>query len=164
MRTVNPRRRFVSIPFISGDVTAAVATYKFDVDSVIHTLESQVQLCLGAPEIPVPPAPIPIGTITVAGGFDYTGLNPEGSITGYTHVHRLSTCMDLLEMPGAFSAPIWRSTDMGQMLIPAGAIFTIVIQENSGSPLVHAEGTFTIGFNPLSEWINFREPTVAVRI
>lgn len=164
MRTVNPRRRFVSIPFHSLGVTGAVATYKFDVDSVIHTLESQVQLCLGAPDIPPPPAPVPVGRVTVAGGFDFTGLNPAGSVTGYTHVHRLSTCMDLLELPGAFSEPIWRSTDMGQMLILSGTIFTIVVQETVGSPLLSAEGTFTIAFNPLSEWINFREPTVAVRI
>lgn len=150
-RPVNPKRRVVSIPFSGGSgggggsTAVVLASFKFSTDSVIHWIESQVQISLDFP-------PGTTGSVVIGGGFDDCALNPLLSESCYVHVYRVSIGFPVA-VPAPFTQCLWKATDMGAMVVPAGTTFNIVLQSTNGM----GEGTFTLQFNSLQEWNNFRD-------
>lgn len=150
-RLVNPRRRIVTIPFTGGSgggggaAAAVLSSFTFETDSVIHWVESQVQMSLDFP-------PGTTGFCVIGGGFDDCALNPILSMSCYVHLYRIGVGFPVA-VPAPFTQVLWKSTDMGSMVVPAGSQFHIVMQSNNGG----GEGSFTLQFNSLAEWNNFRD-------
>ena len=150
MRTINPLPRQVTIPCVAG-VTSSFSEYAFTEDCILHSVVSEVSFAA------------PAGTSgAFAGGFNAYRSNSSilnlsnAEITPAVHFYRY--------VPVALSsgqAVFTNTTRFENVLVGAGNRFT-VLAERSG--LCAITGSFTLSFTPLSEWVNFREPRVAVRL
>lgn len=161
MRTINPPRRFVNFPiFASGFGGLATANlveeFRFETDSILHSCNMQVQFS-------IPPAAGAIFaslavTLSNLAGIDINdGINnallyakaSNGGLTGPPATNQLIPFTAMLEMEN--------------MLVRAGTVLQIVSQYNAVA-VVQIDGGVSFSFTPLSEWVNFREPTVGVRL
>ena len=149
MRNINPLPRSVTIPCVSG-LTSNFAEFQFTEDCVLQSIVSQVAFSAA------------IGTSgAFAGGFNAYTANgslflTNGTTTPAVHYYRYSP-----PIGAAGQAQFSNRTPFENVLVQAGTKFTVKI-ELSG--LCDVKGSFSLQFSPLSEWVNFREPRVAVRI
>lgn len=154
MRTINPPQTFVSLPFeVPAAPTAIAASFVFEQDSVLHWVSSNVQMGVLAN-----------GRVLVAGGINLRGYNGTaalGNTQGAIHSY-------LFEDSAAVTAPAFvvqrNHTDMDTMLVPAKSSFNVIVFKSGVPGDSEAFGTFNLSYSPLAEWVNFREPRVAVRI
>lgn len=160
MRAINPPRRFVNFPvFFSGfgglGTSNLIDEFKFDTDSILHSCNMQVQFSI-PPVAGAVFASLAVG-LTDLSGFDInSGINnallyakaSNGGLTGPPATSQLIPFTQRVE------------TDM---LVRAGTKLSIVAQDNAVA-VVQIDGGISFSFTPLSEWVNFREPTTAVRL
>ena len=163
MRTINPPRRFTSFPVIIGSPVGTafvfgqtISRFRFEQDSILHTVNMQSQFAT--------PITAASAFLIMAVGFsDMDGLSMEdqndyilmavsgnGDAAGPTTVKQITTFTNQVETHN--------------MLVRAGSVLHVGIQANSTASGWDISGNVTISFSTLSEWVNFREPTVAVRL
>lgn len=161
MRTINPPRRFVNFPFVASsfggvNIANTLEEFRFQTDSIFHTCNMQVQFSI-PPAAGAVFASIAVTLSNLNGTDINTSINDallyarasNGGITGPPVTNQLIPFAAMLE------------TD--NMLVRAGTILQLVYQDNAVA-VVQVEGGVSFSFTPLSEWVNFREPTVAVRL
>lgn len=156
MRTINPPATFLSLPFeVPAGPPALAATFLFPQDSVLHWVSSNVQMGVLAN-----------GRVIVAGGINLQGYN-GGTGSALQNTYRAIHSY-LLEDSAAVTTPAFvvqrNHTETKDMLVSAGSRFNVVVFKSGVPGDSEAFGTFDISFTPLSEWVNFREPRVAVRV
>jgi hypothetical protein len=149
-RLINPAYRTSSFLF-TNSFTNSSRQLPFTVDTVVHYV-----YCAVCANLTIP------GIATLAAGFKMgASVDPENAdsfnaVIGFPFV-----------APGAVpgAAPTVYQTQvihLDAMFIPANTSFDVVWDPNGG--LNNISAFFTIGHNPLSEWVNFREPRVNVQI
>jgi hypothetical protein len=162
-RNINPKPRFVTLT--SGPSTGALvgvplatlaraAFFKFPQDSVVHfVMVNSVLTANGALSQAI--GAIAYNTSDQQSiGFD---LNPGGDNSTGDIIWR-----DEFVNPAAGVVSEGKSTQiiMNEFFAHAGTGFGIYVNGVNAGVNINA----TIVFNPIAEWVNFREPTVGVRL
>ena len=156
MRTINPTASFVALPFeVPAGPPAVAASFTFPQDSVLHWVSSNVQLGVLAN-----------GRVIVAGGINLQGFN--GGVGSALQNTQQAIHSYLFEDSPAVTTPAFAlmrdRTDMQNMLVGSNSKFNVIVFKSGVPGDSEAFGTFNLSFTPLSEWVNFREPRVAVRL
>lgn len=158
-RTINPKPRFVTLissqPFVGAPLGTLhrTAFFNFPQDSVIHYASIN-------------------STFSVDGAF----AQVTGAVTYGRGETTISTILgaglgnfedgllwrDELLNPAAGTLSDSKSNQivLNDVFVHAGTIIAIYVNGLNGNARINA----TIAFNPLAEWINFREPTFGARI
>lgn len=158
-RTINPKPRFVTLissqPFVGAPLGTLhrTAFFNFPQDSVIHYASIN-------------------STFSVDGAF----AQVTGAVTYGRGETTISTILgaglgnfedgllwrDELLNPAAGTLSDSKSNQivLNDVFVHAGTIIAIYVNGLNGNARINA----TIAFNPLAEWINFREPTIGARI
>lgn len=162
-RNINPKPRFVtltaSVPSTGILVGVPLATlwktanFKFTEDSIMHSmLINSTMVANGA-----------ASQVTAA----ITYGNAADSITfiqgaGLTNTTETVLWRDQLQNPAAGVLSDGKSTQFmfNEFFVHAGTSITLFVNGLSGLIDVNA----AISFNPIAEWVNFREPTIGARI
>jgi len=144
-RSVNPRQRITTL-YIESGLTVSSASFKFDVDSVIHGVTSSSRIDnLVANTIGV-----------IACGFNILPLSTTPSIPelreGIVHLYQNRLPLGGVASPSTVQS---QSTDFDAMLVIAGTRFNVELASSGG--LIAFGGAFTVLWNPLSEWLNFQQ-------
>lgn len=163
MRTINPLRRFVSLPVILGSPVGTAFVYgqtihafRFEQDSILHSVNMQSQF---ATPITANPAFLLMGvgfsnpqglSMEEQGDFILLAFSGNADAAGPTTVKQITTFNDRVQFEN--------------MVVRSGAILYVGVQANSTSSGWDITGNVSISFSTLSEWVNFREPTVGVRL
>lgn len=161
-RNINPKPRFVTLT--SGPSTGALvgvplatlfkaAFFRFPQDSVVHfVMVNSILTATGA-------LSQAIGSIAYGQGDQTIGdnFNPGADNFADNVIWR-----DEFINPGAGTISEGKSTQIIMNEFFAHANTGIGIYVNGINAAVNINAT--IAFNPVSEWVNFREPTVGVRI
>lgn len=162
-RNINPKPRFVTLtastPATGAFVGAPLgtlwktATFKFAEDSIMHSMLINSTLVANG------------AASQVAAAITYG--NAPDSITsilgaGISNTTETILWRDQLQNPAAGVLSDGKSTQFmfNEFFIHAGTSITLFVNGVSGNLDVNA----AISFNPIAEWVNFREPTVGVRI
>lgn len=152
MRITNPQPRIDTV-WVQSGTPASRLFLEFEQDSVVHQVTSSVQLICE-----------PGVSCAVSCGFlsdPQVIAGPRPNNAAAIHAYQCNAAPGLA---GPLALSYQNSTPMGTCLVKAGTRFRVVV-ETSGAPLIlPAFGFFSIFYNPLSEWVNFREPTTAVRL
>ena len=162
-RNINPKPRFVtltaSVPSTGTFVGSPLATlykasfFRFSQDSIIHYVSiNSTFLANGA-------ASQVIGAIAYGQGQDNIGFNLG---TGLDNTADEVIWRDELLNPVAGVVTADKSTQimMNEYFVHTGTGIGIYVNGINGNANINA----TIAFNPITEWVNFREPTIGVRI
>jgi len=152
MRTINPMPRVDTIWFQDG-TTPNRLFLTFDQDSIVHSVASSVQFDCD-----------PGMTAAVSCGFLYDPQSIEGprpNNAAAIHAYAFSA-------PVILAAPLFatysNTTQFDNVLAKSGTRFRVVREVTGALRVTATRGFFSIVYTPLSEWVNFREPTVAVRL
>ena len=162
-RNINPKPRFVtltaSVPSTGAFVGAPLATlfrasfFRFPQDSIIHYVSINSTFLANGAFSQV------IGAIAYGQGQDNIGFNLGAGIdnTADEVIWR-----DELLNPVAGVVTADKSTQfmMNEYFVHTGTGIGIYVNGSSGNANINA----TIAFNPIAEWVNFREPTIGARI
>ena len=162
-RNINPKPRFVtltaSVPSTGAFVGAPLATlfrasfFRFPQDSIIHYVSINSTFLANGVASQV------IGAIAYGQGQDNIGFNLGAGIdnTADEVIWR-----DELLNPVAGVVTADKSTQimMNEYFVHTGTGIGIYVNGSSGNANINA----TIAFNPIAEWVNFREPTTGARI
>ena len=162
-RNINPKPRFVtltaSVPSTGAFVGIPLATlwktasFRFIEDSIMHSMMINSTL--------VANGAASLATAAIAYG---TGSPSITFILGTDLTNNTETVIwrDNLQNPAAGVLSDGKSTQFmfNEFFVHAGTEITIYVNGISGTLDVNA----AISFNPIAEWINFREPTIGVRI
>ena len=162
-RNINPKPRFVtltaSVPSTGAFVGAPLATlhrasfFRFPQDSIIHYVSINSTFLANGVASQV------IGAIAYGQGQDNIGFNLGAGIdnTADEIIWR-----DELLNPVAGVVTADKSTQimMNEYFVHTGTGIGIYVNGSSGNANINA----TIAFNPIAEWVNFREPTIGARI
>lgn len=150
MRTINPIPRQVTIPCAAG-ATSVFSEYVFTEDCVLHSVVSEVSFSA------------PAGTTgAFAGGFNAFSRN--SSIIAVANTETIPAVHFYRYAPpvlAAGEAIFTNTTRFDSCLVISGSKFT-VLADRAG--LCGVTGSFSLSFNTVAEWVNFREPQAAVRI
>ena len=158
-RTINPKPRFVtlisSLPFVGAPLGTLhrTAFFNFVQDSIIHYVSIN-------------------STFSVDGAFaQVTGAVAYGQ--GQTTISSILGAglenfedgilwRDELLNPAAGTVSDSKSNQImfNEFFVHAGSVIGIYANGLSGNARINA----TIAFNPIAEWVNFREPTSGARI
>ena len=158
-RIINPKPRFVTLissqPFVGAPLGTLhrTAFFNFPQDSVIHYASIN-------------------STFSIDGAF----AQVTGAVTYGRGETTLSTVLgaglenfedgvlwrDELLNPAAGTLSDSKSNQitLNDVFVHAGTIVAIYANGQNGNARINA----TIAFNPIAEWINFREPTIGARI
>lgn len=162
-RNINPKPRFVtltaSVPSTGAFVGAPLATlyrasfFRFPQDSIIHYVSINSTFLANGVASQV------IGAIAYGQGQDNIGFNLGAGLdnTADDIIWR-----DELLNPVAGVVTADKSTQimMNEYFVHTGTGIGIYVNGLSGNANINA----TIAFNPIAEWVNFREPTTGARI
>ena len=162
-RNINPKPRFVtltaSVPSTGAFVGAPLATlfrasfFRFPQDSIIHYVSINSTFLANGAFSQV------IGAIAYGQGQDNIGFNLGAGIdnTADEVIWR-----DELLNPVAGVVTADKSTQimMNEYFVHTGTGIGIYVNGSNGNANINA----TIAFNPIAEWVNFREPTTGARI
>ena len=162
-RNINPKPRFVtliaSVPSTGAFVGAPLATlykaafFRFQQDSIIHYISiNSTFLASGA-------ASQVIGAIAYGQGQENIGFN-LGSGLDNTADDTLWRDELLNPVAGVVTADKSTQIMMNEYFVHTGTGIGIYVNGINGNANINA----TIAFNPIAEWINFREPTIGARI
>lgn len=162
-RNINPKPRFVtliaSVPSTGAFVGAPLATlykaafFRFQQDSIIHYISiNSTFLANGA-------ASQVIGAIAYGQGQENIGVN-LGSGLNNTADDVLWRDELLNPVAGVVTADKSTQIMMNEYFVHTGTGIGIYVNGSNGNANINA----TIAFNPIAEWINFREPTIGARI
>jgi hypothetical protein len=162
-RNINPKPRFVtltaSVPSTGAFVGAPLATlwktasFKFIEDSIMHSmLINSTLVADGA-------ASLATAAITYGNGSPSITFILGAGISNNTET---VIWRDNLQNPAAGVLSDGKSTQfmLNEFFVHAGTEVTIYVNGLSGTLDVNA----TIAFNPIAEWVNFREPTSGTRV
>lgn len=162
-RNINPKPRFVtltaSVPSTGTFVGVPLATlwkasfFRFPQDSIVHYISiNSTFLASGA-------ASQVIGAVAYGQGQDNIGFNLG---TGIDNTSEEILWRDELLNPAAGIVTADKSTQimMNEFFVHTGTGIGVYVNGLSGNCNINA----TISFNPIAEWVNFREPTVGARI
>jgi hypothetical protein len=162
-RNINPKPRFVtltaSVPSTGAFVGVPLATlwkasfFRFPQDSIIHyVLVNSTFTVNGA-------AGQAIGAIAYGQGQDNIGFNFNA---GTDNITDEIIWRDEILNPAAGVLSDGKSTQiiMNEFFVHTGTGFGIYVNGINGNVNINA----TLAFNPIAEWINFREPTVGARL
>jgi hypothetical protein len=162
-RNINPKPRFVtltaSVPSTGAFVGAPLATlfrasfFRFPQDSIIHYVSINSTFLANGAFSQV------IGAIAYGQGQDNIGFNLGA---GLDNTADEVIWRDELLNPVAGVVTADKSTQimMNEYFVHTGTGIGIYVNGSNGNANINA----TIAFNPLAEWVNFREPTTAARI
>lgn len=162
-RNINPKPRFVtltaSVPSTGAFVGAPLATlwkasfFRFPQDSIIHYVSINSTFLANGAFSQV------IGAIAYGQGQDNIGFNLGA---GLDNTADEVIWRDELLNPVAGVVTADKSTQimMNEYFVHTGTGIGIYVNGLSGNANINA----TIAFNPIAEWVNFREPTTAARI
>lgn len=162
-RNINPKPRFVtltaSVPSTGAFVGVPLATlwktasFKFTEDSIMHSMLINSTLVAN-------------GAASQATAAITYG-NPADSLTfilgaGISNATETVLWRDQLQNPAAGVLSDGKSTQFmfNEFFVHAGTSITLYVNGLSGLLDVNA----AISFNPIAEWVNFREPTIGARI
>jgi hypothetical protein len=162
-RSINPKPRFVtltaSVPSTGAFVGAPLATlyrasfFRFPQDSIIHYVSiNSTFLANGA-------ASQVIGAIAYGQGQDNIGFI-LGAGLGNTTDEIIWRDEVLNPAAGVVTADKSTQIMFNEFFCHTGTGFGIYVNGLSGNANINA----TIAFNPIAEWVNFREPTIGARI
>ena len=162
-RNINPKPRFVtltaSVPSTGAFVGVPLATlfkaafFRFPQDSIIHYISiNSTFLASGA-------ASQVIGAVAYGQGQDNIGFTFGA---GLDNTSEEILWRDELLNPAAGIVTADKSTQimMNEFFVHTGTGIGVYVNGLSGNANINA----TISFNPIAEWVNFREPTVGARI
>ena len=162
-RNINPKPRFVtltaSVPSTGAFVGAPLATlfrasfFRFPQDSIIHYVSINSTFLANGATGQV------IGAIAYGQGQDNIGFNLGA---GLDNTADEVIWRDELLNAAAGIVTADKSTQimMNEFFVHTGTGIGIYVNGLSGNANINA----TIAFNPIAEWVNFREPTTAARI
>lgn len=161
-RNINPKPRFVTLT--SGPSTGALvgvplatlnkaAFFRFPQDSIIHfVMVNSILTATGA-------LAQAIGAIAYGQGDNTIGFDLNAGADNATDniIWR-----DEFINPGAGTISEGKSTQiiMNEFFVHTGTGFGIYVNGINAAVNINA----TIAFNPIAEWVNFREPTHGARI
>lgn len=162
-RNINPKPRFVtlicSVPSTGAFVGAPLATlyqqsfFRFPQDSIIHYISiSSTFLANGAAAQVIGALAYNQGSATIQ-----PNLNPGLGNTQDDTIWR-----DELLNPaaGVVTTSKFSQIMMNEFFCHTGSGLGIYVNGSNGNANISA----TIAFNPIAEWVNFREPTYGARI
>jgi hypothetical protein len=161
-RNINPKPRFVTLtsnPSTGALVGAPLATlfnaafFRFPQDSIIHyVMVNSTLTCNGA-------ASQAIGAIAYGQGNQTIG---EVFGTGLNNFADNVLWRDELLNPAAGVISDSKSNQivMNEFFVHTDSSIGIYVNGINASVMINA----TIAFNPIAEWVNFREPTSGARI
>jgi hypothetical protein len=162
-RNINPKPRFVtltaSVPSTGAFVGVPLATlwrasfFRFPQDSIIHYISiNSTFLANGA-------ASQVIGAIAYGQTNDNIGFSLNA---GFENTTDEIIWRDELLNPVAGVVTADKSTQimMNEYFVHTGSGVGIYVNGINGNANINA----TIAFNPIAEWVNFREPTTGARI
>jgi len=161
-RNINPKPRFVTLtsnPSTGALVGVPLATlfnaafFRFPQDSIIHyVMVNSTLTCNGA-------ASQAIGVIAYGQGNQTFG---ESFTAGATNFADSVLWRDELLNPAAGVLSDSKSSQitMNEFFVHTDSSIGIYVNGINASVLINA----TIAFNPIAEWVNFREPTIGARI
>jgi hypothetical protein len=162
-RNINPKPRFVtltaSVPSTGAFVGAPLATlfrasfFRFPQDSIIHYVSINSTFLANGAFSQV------IGAIAYGQGQDNIGFNLGA---GLDNTADEVIWRDELLNPVAGVVTADKSTQimMNEYFVHTGTGIGIYVNGSNGNANIND----TIAFNPIAEWVNFREPTTAARI
>ena len=162
-RNINPKPRFVtltaSVPSTGAFVGVPLATlyrasfFRFPQDSIIHYVSINSTFLANGVASQV------IGAIAYGQGQDNIGFNLN---PGFENITDEIIWRDELLNPVAGVVTADKSTQimMNEYFVHTGTGIGIYVNGLSGNANINA----TIAFNPIAEWVNFREPTTGARI
>jgi hypothetical protein len=162
-RNINPKPRFVtltaSVPSTGAFVGAPLATlfrasfFRFPQDSIIHYVSINSTFLANGAFSQV------IGAIAYGQGQDNIGFNLGA---GLDNTADEVIWRDELLNPVAGVVTADKSTQimMNEYFVHTGTGIGIYVNGSNGNANINA----TIAFNPIAEWVNFREPTTGARI
>ena len=149
IRTIQPRRRIVVLPFTdnSGPLGAPAASFYFDANSVLHHVSSTVEISITAAAT----------TAVVAGGVNLQGppqlTSPFSRIEDAIHYYSFQDYpTSTLPISNVFSD----RTDFDATFVKAGSTFNVWSNKNGN---VYIRGAFILHLSTTSEWTNFEEIT-----
>jgi hypothetical protein len=162
-RNINPKPRFVtlpaSVPSTGAFVGVPLATlwrasfFRFPQDSIVHYISiNSTFLANGA-------ASQVIGAVAYGQGQDNIGFNLGA---GIDNTSEEILWRDEILNPAAGIITDSKSTQimMNEFFVHTGTGIGVYVNGLSGNANINA----TISFNPIAEWVNFREPTIGARI
>ena len=161
-RNINPKPRFVTLtsnPSTGALVGVPLATlfnaafFRFPQDSIIHyVMVNSTLTCNGA-------ASQAIGVVAYGQGNQTFG---ENFVAGATNFADSVLWRDELLNPAAGVLSDSKSSQitMNEFFVHTDSSIGIYVNGINASVLINA----TIAFNPIAEWVNFREPTTGARI
>jgi hypothetical protein len=162
-RNINPKPRFVtltaSVPSTGAFVGVPLATlwktasFRFIEDSIMHSMMINSTLVANGA------ASLATAAITYGAGSPSITFILGTDLTNNTET---VIWRDNLQNPAAGVLSDGKSTQFmfNEFFVHAGTEITVYVNGLSGTLDVNA----AISFNPIAEWINFREPTVGARI
>ena len=162
-RNINPKPRFVtltaSVPSTGAFVGAPLATlhrasfFRFPQDSIIHYVSINSTFLANGAFSQV------IGAIAYGQGQDNIGFNLGA---GLDNTADEVIWRDELLNPVAGVVTADKSTQimMNEYFVHTGTGIGIYVNGSNGNANINA----TIAFNPIAEWVNFREPTTGARL
>jgi len=162
-RNINPKPRFVTLTASTPNTGAFVgvplatlwkaAFFRFPQDSIIHYISiNSTFLANGA-------ASQVIGAIAYGQGQDNIGINLGAGLDNFTDE---ILWRDELLNPAAGVVTADKSTQivMNEFFVHTGTGIGVYVNGLAGNANINA----TIAFNPIAEWVNFREPTSGARL
>jgi hypothetical protein len=162
-RNINPKPRFVTLtastPNTGAFVGVPLATlwrasfFRFPQDSIVHYISINSTFLASGAFSQV------IGAVAYGQGQDNIGF-PFGA--GLDNTTDEILWRDELLNPAAGIVTADKSTQimMNEFFVHTGTGIGVYVNGLSGNANINA----TISFNPIAEWINFREPTSGARI
>lgn len=161
-RNINPKPRFVTLT--SGPTTGALvgvplatlykaAFFRFPQDSIIHYVMVNSTLSANGALSQA------IGSVAYGQGDQTIADNLSPGLDNFTD--NVIWRDDLLNpVAGILTDSKSNQIMMNEFFVHAGTGFGIYVNGINASVNINA----TIAFNPIAEWVNFREPTVGARI
>lgn len=162
-RNINPKPRFVtlisSVPSTGAFVGAPLATlhkqafFRFPQDSIIHYISVNSTFSVNGA------AAQAVAALAYNQGAD--SIQPTLN-AGFPNFQDDIVWRDELLNPAAGVATVSKSMQimMNEFFCHTGTGFGIYVNGINGNANINA----TIAFNPIAEWVNFREPTSGARI
>jgi hypothetical protein len=162
-RNINPKPRFVTLtastPNTGAFVGVPLATlwrasfFRFPQDSIVHYISINSTFLASGAFSQV------IGAVAYGQGQDNIGFNLG---TGIDNTSEEILWRDEILNPAAGIITDSKSTQimMNEFFVHTGTGIGVYVNGLSGNANINA----TISFNPIAEWVNFREPTVGARI
>ena len=161
-RNINPQPRFVTLiasPSTGAFVGAPLATlhkasfFRFPQDSILHYVMVNSSFCIDGAFAQV------TGAVAYGQGEETLASVLGPGLDNFTD--RIIWRDELLNpAAGTLSDSKSNQIMLNDVFVHAGTGIGIYVNGNNGNVNINA----TIAFNPIAEWINFREPTIGARI